>query len=239
MPDPTPAPIVRRSGPGGATVGVVLAAALVLAAVGSWLWPSRPRVSEDTVRTVVRTAILSETPDQFLVVGTLGMKTESEAGITTRLLPGILDLEVGQTTVTVRVPGRVSYGLDLRSLRPRDIRYTPEGVVLVTLPRLTVFSVEPDLENAEVQVDADRWQQLRSRPPERAALDAALDRVRPALRARAEAYVADNEQPRRNAARAVERMIATPLAAAGVRDARFRFVVAPGDTLDGEGRGDR
>ena len=240
MPDPTPpppAPPVRTPGPLGGAVGVVLAAALLLAAVGSWLWASRPRMSEETVQTAVWTAIQREAPDQFLVVGTLDIGTEAEARSTTTLLPGLLDLTVGQTTARVRVPGRASYGFDLRTLRPRDIRYTPEGVVVVTLPELTVFSVEPVLEEAEIQATAGGWQRL-SRSPERAAVRAALGRVRPALRERAEAHLAEADQPQRNAARAVERMIATPLAAAGVRDARFRFVVAPGDTLEGGG-GDR
>ena len=67
------------------------------------------------------------------------------------------------------MPGRAAYGFSLRSLSPSDIRYTPAGEVVVTLPPLTVFSAEPVLEDAEVSVDARRWQRL-SREPERAAV---------------------------------------------------------------------
>ena len=220
-----------------AIVGALVGAGLVLAAVGVWWRVAGPRVTEETVQTAVWTAIQRESPDQFLVVGRLDVGTETEATSTTRLLPGVLDLNVGQTVARVRVPGRAAYGFDLRRLRPDDIRYTPDGVVIVTLPPLTVFSAEPVLEEAEVSVDAERWQRL-SREPERAAVRAALGQLRPAIRAQAEAHLADSDQPARNAAAAVEQLIATPLAAAGVRDARFRFVVAPGDTLDGRG-GDR
>ena len=230
-----------RPGAAGVVLGVLLSVALVAAAVGSFVRSAVPRITEETVRTAVWTAIQRETPDQFLVVGTLDVGTEAEARSTTRLLPGVLDLQIGETTARVRVPGRAAYGFDLRTLQPRDIRYSATGpgpgVVTVTLPPITVFSAEPVFEDAEIQVDARAWQRL-SRAPERAAVRAALGRVRPAIRAQAEAYVASNAQPKRNAARAVERMIATPLEAAGVRDARFRFVVAPGDTLEG-GVGER
>ena len=233
---PPGVPTGRRTWP-AALVGALVGAGLVLAAVGVWWRVAGPRVTEETVQTAAWTAIQRESPDQFLVVGRLDVGTETEATSTTRLLPGVLDLNVGQTVARVRVPGRAAYGFDLGRLRPQDIRYTPDGVVIVTLPPLAVFSAEPVLEEAEVSVDAERWQRL-SREPERAAVRAALGRLRPAIRAQAEAHLADSDQPARNAALAVERLIATPLAAAGVRDARFRFVVAPGDTLEGQG-GDR
>ena len=241
MPDPTPSdlpappPVVppspRRSTWPSLVVGALVVVGLVGLAVVSFVRSAVPRISEETVQTAVWTAVQREAPAQFLVVGTLDIGTESEARSTTRLLPGMLDLPIGQTTVRVRVPGRAAYGFDVNTLRPRDIRYTPDGTVVVTLPPLTVFSVEPVLEDAEISVDARAWQRL-SRAPERAAVSAALGQIRPAIRTQAETYLADNAQPRRNAARAVERVIRTPLEAAGVRGAHFRFVVAPGDTVD-------
>lgn len=218
----------------GAAIGLLIVVGLVALAVRSFGVDLVPAVSEETVQTSVWTAIQREAPEQFLIVGTLDIGTEAEARSTTRLLPGVLDLPVGETTVRVRVPGRASYGFDVRRLRPQDVRYTPDGVVVVTLPELSVYSVEPRLEEAEIAADAGGWQRL-SRAPERAAVRSALAQVRPAIRRQAEAYLAENAQPPRNAARAVERVIRTPLEAAGVQGARFRFVVAPGDTLDGLG----
>ncbi len=236
MPDPTDAVSLAATAPvpgrrAGAAVGALVVVGLVAVAVRSFGVGLVPAVTEETVQTSVWTAIQSEAPEQFLVVGTLEIGTEAEARSTTRLLPGVLDLPVGQTTVRVRVPGRASYGFDVRRLRPQDVRYTPDGVVVVTLPALSVYAVEPRLEDAELSADAGGWQRL-SRSPERAAVRSALAQVRPAIRRQAEAYVAENAQPPRNAARAVARVIRTPLEAAGVRGARFRFVVAPGDTLD-------
>ena len=68
-----------------------------------------------------------------------------------------------------------------------------------------------------------------------------MRRVRPALREQAEAHLATSEQPRVNSARALRRVLAAPLEAAGVdlADVRFRFVVAPGDTLDVSPDGER
>lgn len=216
----------------GAIVGVLIVVGLVAFAVRSFGVGLVPEVSEETVQTSVWTAIQSEAPEQFLIVGALEIGTQSEATSTTRLLPGVLDLPVGHTTVRVRVPGRASYGFDARQLRPRDVRYTPDGTVVVTLPALSVYAVEPRIEDAEISADAGGWQRI-SRLPERAAVRSALAQVRPAIRRQAEAHLASDDQPARNAARAVERVIRTPLEAAGVRGARFRFVVAPGDTLDG------
>ena len=216
----------------GAIVGALVVVGLVAVAVRSFGVGLVPAVSEETVQTSVWTAIQREAPEQFLIVGTLEIGTESEATSTTRLLPGMLDLPVGQTTVRVRVPGRASYGFDVRRLRPRDVRYTEDGVVVVTLPALSVYAVEPRIEDAEISAAAGGWQRL-SRAPERAAVRSALAQVRPAIRRQAEAHLATDDQPARNAARAVERVVRTPLEAAGVRGARFRFVVAPGDTLDG------
>jgi hypothetical protein len=230
MPDPSASPVAPSRTP-GRLVGALVVAGLVAVAVWSWSAGVVPRVSEETVQTSVWTAIQREAPEQFLIVGTLDVGTEAEARSTTRVLPGMLDLAIGETTARVRVPGRAAYGFDVRQLRPRDIRYTSDGVVIVTLPALSVFSVEPRLEDAEISVDAGGWQRL-SRTPERAAVRSALAQVRPAIRRQAEAHLADNDQPRRNAARAVEGVIRTPLEAAGVEGARFRFVVAPGDTLD-------
>lgn len=240
MLDPTPAdltPAPPRRSTGSLVIGAVVGAALVLVAVGSWWWVAKPKISEETVQTAVWTAIQRESPDQFLVVGTLDIGVEAEATTTTTLLPGVLNIEAGRKTARVRAPGRAAYGFDLRTLRPSDIRYTPDGVVVVTLPPLRVFSSEVMLEDAELSVTASRWQRIAN-DPNQPAVRAALGRLRPAVREQAEAHLADSAQPQRNAARAVERAIATPLDAAGVQGARFRFVVAPGDTLDGGG-GDR
>ena len=231
---PTPAPFLSPARFSGALVGALVVAGLVAVAVWSWAAGVVPSESEETVQTSVWTAIQREAPAQFLVVGTLDVGAEEESRSTTRLLPGVLDLAVGETTVRVRVPGRAAYGFDVRQLRPRDIRYTPDGVVVVTLPALSIFSVEPRLEDAEISAAAGGWQRL-SRDPERAAVRAALAQVRPAIRRQAEAHLADSDQPARNADRAVERIIRTPIEAAGVANARFRFVVAPGDTLEVSG----
>ncbi len=236
MPDPTPADpppaaslrtTASRRSVWSVAVGALVVLGLVGIAVVSFLRSAVPTISEESVQTAVWTAVQREAPEQFLVVGTLDIVTESEAKSTTRFL----NLPVGETTVRMRVPGRAAYGFDVTTLRPRDVRYTPDGTVVVTLPPLTVFSVEPILEDAQYSVDARAWQRL-SRAPERAAVQAALGEVRPAIRRQAETYLESNAQPRRNAARAVERVIRTPLEAAGVRGARFRFVVAPGDTVE-------
>ncbi|MBZ0089539.1 MAG: hypothetical protein K8H90_04090, partial [Thermoanaerobaculia bacterium] len=75
-------------------------------------------LTEQQVRTTVISTIQTEVPERFLVTGSIEMGATTTSERTTQLLPGILNLEVGRTTVTVRVPGRASYGVDLRDLKP-------------------------------------------------------------------------------------------------------------------------
>jgi hypothetical protein len=197
-----------------------------------------PRLTEEQVRSTVLTTLETEVPERFLVTGALEIGTASRSERTTQFLPGLLNMEVGRTTVVVRVPGRASYGFDLRDLRPENIRYTADRVVEVDLPPLRVYAAEVRTEEAEIEVASDRWQRL-SREPERDGVRDALRNARPALLRQAEAHLASSQQPRINTARALQAMLDAPLRAAGEENVRFRFVLAPGDTLDLGAEGSR
>ena len=205
-------------------MGLVVFAAVALVA----LWLLRPGVSEEEIRSAVLMSIAQESPEGFVVTGRLssGMTTQSARRWRVR----VLNLEAGRATVTVALPGEVTYGFPLNALTPDDITYRGDGVVVIRMPRLEVFSVEPVLEQATVNAEVTGAARLTPSLTE-ASLQQALRRVRPALREQAEQHLATSDQPTRNAARALRQMLQTPLDAAGVRDARFAFVLGRGDTL--------
>ena len=215
---------------------LLAASALVLVAAFA-LWVGRPSVlSEEDVRATVLTTIQSEAPERFLVTGTLRSGVSAEGARRWRV--PVLDLEAGRSAVRVAVPGRMSYGFSLDALDPADIRFQPDGIVEIDLPRLDVFSVEPILDSARVTVTATGAGRVSPQLAGR-TLEQTLRRVRPALQRQADAHLRTADGPALNTAEALAAMLRTPLEAAGVEGARFRFILAPGDTLVLDGAGGR
>ena len=211
-----------------ALVGAVLGA---LAVVGVGVLTSSSALSEDEVRSLVATQIESEAAEGFVVTGRL---TSTLSGSTARRWRiRLLNIETGRSEVSLRVPASMTYGFSLDDFDADAIRFREDGLVEVVLPPLSVFSVEPELEAAEVDIDLSGQARLTPSQTQR-TVQQTLRRVRPALREQAEEHLATSDQPRINSARALRRVLSSPLEAAGVdlEDVRFRFVVAPGDTLD-------
>ncbi len=229
-------PRSRRS---GFLLGLVLAAALAVAlALGVALVRGGGGPSEEDVRTLIQTRIESEAAEGFVVTGRLSSTLSGSSARRWRLR--ILDIETGRAEVAVRVPATMTYGFSLDDFDAEAIRFREDGIVEVVLPPLAVFSVEPELENADVEIDVTGQAVLTPSLTER-TVEQTLHQVRPALRRQAEAHLEGSDQPRVNSARALQRVLAAPLEAAGValEDVRFRFVVAPGDTLDLGAEGSR
>lgn len=193
-----------------------------------------PAFTETDVQTTVVSTIQRETPEAFLVTGSLRSSITTSTRSETTLLPGLLDLEVGRGEVEVRVPGRVAYGIDTREITASDVRLLEsedgEAIVQVALPALRVFSVEPILEEAGIRAEAGGWIKP-SRDAEREALRSALGQLRPTLRRQGEAHLRDNVQPSRNTAEAVAAQLSGPLAALGLEAPVYRFVMPDGETL--------
>ncbi len=223
----------------GIVIGLALAAALAVAlALGVALVRGGGGPSEEEVRTLIQTQIESEAAEGFVVTGRLSSTLSGSSARRWRLR--ILDVETGRAEVSVRVPATMTYGFSLDDFDADAIRFREDGIVEVVLPPLAVFSVEPELEDADVEIDLTGQARLTPSLTER-TVEQTLHQVRPALRRQAEAHLESSEQPRVNSARALRRVLASPLEAAGVEldDVRFRFVVAPGDTLDLGAEGSR
>ena len=184
-----------------------------------------PRITEEDVRVAVTTTVEREAPASFLVTGTLDATATARVANRQTFLPGLLDLDLGTSEATVRVPGRIAYGFDVRTLTPDRIRLLDDGTVEVTLPALTVFSVEPDLGRMDVQTRRG-W--ARSAESADALEGEALRRVSGALRQQGQSVLAsDALTARQNTATALAAMLRPALVAAGIDEPRFRFRLSP------------
>ncbi|HSJ08301.1 MAG TPA: DUF4230 domain-containing protein [Longimicrobiales bacterium] len=221
-------PFVRNS-----VIAAVLAL-FVLGAAGLWLWSKRPRLSEEEVRTVVYSTIQREAPASFLVTGTLDITVTTRVENTRTLLPGILGLDLGTTTSTVRVPGRVSYGFDVRALRPEMIRLLDDGVVEVHIPDVTVYSVEPGLEQMEVETRRG-WARI-SEGTTTQVRERAMQLIMPTMRTQGTEHLRSSTQPRINTAHALDAMLRSALEAAGLKDPEIRFRAGGGVTVEPRNR---
>ncbi|WP_420455013.1 DUF4230 domain-containing protein [Rubrivirga sp.] len=231
-------PDAARPRPTGFVLGLALAAVLaVVIALGVSVVRGGGGVSEEEVRGLVQTQIQQEAAEGFVVTGRLSSTLSGSSARRWRIR--LLDIETGRAEVAVRVPATMTYGFSLDAFDADAIRFRDDGVVEVVLPPLSVFSVEPELEDAEVDIDLSGQARLTPSMTER-TVEQTLRRVRPALREQAEAHLRDSDQPAINSARALRRVLAAPLEAAGVdlEAVRFRFVLAPGDTLDVAAPGD-
>lgn len=224
----------RRGAPVGLGLAVVLAVAVLL---GVWALRDAGPTIED-VRMEILAQIESEAAEGFVVTGRLSSTLSGSSARRWRLR--ILDIETGRAEVGVRVPATMTYGFSLDDFGADDVRFLEDGIVEVVLPPLEVFSVEPELEEADVMIEQSGVGRITPSLTEQ-TIEQTLRQVRPALRERAERHLETSEQPAVNSARALRRVLSTPLEAAGVDlgDVRFRFVLAPGDTLDVTPEGSR
>ena len=199
---------------------VGLALLFVAAVVAVIFLAELPGLTERDVRQAVFTTIERESPQAFLVTGSLDVTATTEIEDSRVLLPGVVGLDLGTARARVRVPGRVSYGFPTDWLKPNMVRFTDNGVIEVELPTLAIYSVEPDLTGLEVETDRG-WARLPTAREE--AERQAIAAVSAALRGQAAAHIGSAYQPRINTARALQRLLRPALQGLGMDDPVFRF----------------
>lgn len=198
---------------------LALAAGLVLAIL-LWVDRSVPPLTEEEVRAAMFAAIEGESAAAFLVTGRLELTARTRVENSKVLLPGLIGLDLGTSRATVRVPGTVSYGFEVDSLRPEMVRLREDGTIEIDLPPLAVYSVEADLGRLEVETERG-WARAPSRE-DQVERDA-LRIVEGAMRRQALGHLSRSYDSRINAARALERLLGPALHGLGMEDPRFRF----------------
>ena len=211
----------------------ILVIGLLVAALGLWWQWNNAKVSEEKVRQAVVTTLQQEAPASFYVTGTLQLTAATTVRNTKTLLPDLLDFSMGTTEASVRLPGRVSYGFDVRKLQGEDIRLLENGVVEVTLPALSIHAVAPRLSEMEVKTNVG-WARLY-RSSGRRVEQKAIRVAEKALRQQAQQHLDTSAEPRVNTARALKKMLTPILESAGVTDPRFRIQMGPEIVMEPEG----
>ncbi len=220
----------RPFGRAGVYLALALVAIVVAVAAVVVLLRRIPPVRVNDVRERVLVTLRREAPASFLVTGYLDATASATVRSRELVLPGILDLNIGTATATVRVPGRISYGFDVRQLRESMIRVLGDTVA-VAIPPLAVYSVEPFLSDVEIETSRG-W--LRSEQATQDLTREALGHLRSALHAQGDAYLHDAVQPRLNTARALEKLLTPVLESAGLHQPHYRFAVQGGLVLEPE-----
>lgn len=199
---------------------VALALVLLVVGIALALLLRGPSLTEREVREVVFSAIERESPEAFVVTGSLELTITTRIEDSRVLLPGIVGLDLGTARATVRVPGRVSYGFPADSLRPQMVRLTEDGVIEVELPELLIYSAEPDLAAMEVETRRG-WARL---PGAEAEVERrAIAVIEGAFRRQGAAHLSSSYQPRINSARALQRLLSPALQGLGMDAPSFRF----------------
>ncbi len=203
---------------------------MLLAVLGIVLYLSPPQLSlpeiqitQEEVKQLIITELHNEQPASFLVSGYLDITANITQENTKYLFPGYFDksISLGTTKSNVRLPGRVSYGIDLLKITDSSISFEPNNVVVISFSKIEVESVEPDLANMEIQTEVG-WARLHSysgKTVERKALVIAKD----ALEAEAVEHIATSPQPAYNTEAALSRLLVPVLKAAGVSNPTIRF----------------
>ncbi len=232
-------------------IGVVLGLAIAVT-IAVWR-ESDP--NDAVVRQAVVTTIQKETPESFLITGTLQITAEAMVDSTSTLTPRWLnemaeyanaDLGAAMTSfasvrdrATVRVPGRVSYGFDVRELTPSMIAVGENQQIMVDLPPLSVRAIEPDLGRLEVRTsNTGAWKRMFVSNPDTLQAQVrkqALERVQQAFREQAESRLQTASQPHINTARAVKKMLRPTLIAVGIPNPSFRIRIGESLVMEPEG----
>jgi hypothetical protein len=211
----------RRGGPRNRRIALIGLAGALLLVIGLVL-PRLlvPRLTEEQVRALVTTTLQREVREAFLVTGTLDVTATTRVRNTRRFLPGILDVPLGTAESTVRVPGRVSYGLPVSDVGAEAIRLVGD-TVLIQVPAPRVFAIDPNLEQMEVETEVG-WLRLSGDAREEVQ-QRAIALVRSSMQAQAERHLADSEQPRINSAETLHELLRPAFVAAGIESPVFRF----------------
>lgn len=206
--------MVRR----GTLIGFVVAIALLLVGFGYWLEHRRAEQAE-TQLGLDASRMLNATFEKASVLkvgqlsGTVVARSEATSG------GGLI-----RNTQTTRAPATVDYLVDLGAIEPSDYRWN-EGarIMTVTLPPVRAGAPNIDLSRAQVR-QSGLW---ISRSAGVAMQTQAAARLRD--RAVYQAARPENlQQARENARAAVRRLVAAPLAAAGLGEVQV-FVRLPGE----------
>lgn len=189
-----------------------------------------PRLTERVTAEALHASLQREADTTFVVTGYLELTATVRSQDRRVFLPDLLDLPLGTTRATVRVPGRVSYGFDVRAVEVAMIRVGGDTIE-IRVPPAVIYSTEPELERLEVETTTG-W--LRHRVTAQEAERRAVQLVSEALRQQGEAHLGASIQPRVNNARALRRLVEPVAVGLGVERPYLRMDLGDGLVLEND-----
>jgi hypothetical protein len=216
--------------PRPAKIWAVTAAVVVLILVGviAALRRVAQGIAPEEVRERIVATIQSEAKESILITGSIDLTGTVTVENVRTLLPGVLDIDLGSSRVTVQVPGRAYYGFDVRELDRDKIRIRGDTIE-ITVPQPRVISVDANLQELRVW-SAKGW--LRSSQSLQTVERTAMQRIDNVLARQAAQHVATSAQPRVNSAEAIRRMVRPVVEAAGITNPVFQFRLTERLTLE-------
>jgi hypothetical protein len=195
-----------------------IAAAVAIAVVLRQL-PRLPRLTDRDLAEAIQASIQRESDTTFVITGYLDVVGTVRSSDTQVFLPGLLNLRLGTSRSTVRVPGRVSYGFDIGQLTPERVHLYGDTIE-IEIPLVAIYSAEPDLSRLEVETSAG-WARtsVSAREVERRAVQLLSE----ALQRQGTTHLRSSLQPEVNTARALQRMVEPVVIRLGIREPHFRF----------------
>ncbi len=187
-----------------------------------------PALTERITAEQIHAAVHREADTTFVISGYLEVVATVRSQDTRVLLPDLLNVPLGTTRATVRVPGRVAYGFDLGALTPQMIRVRSDTVE-VDVPPVSIFSTEPDLSRLEVETTTG-WARrpVTAQEAERRAVQMLVT----ALERQGEAHLAGSSQPRVNTGRALQALLTRVATGLGMQAPVVRVRLGEGMVLE-------
>lgn len=233
--DPAATSPPARWRPPAPMLGLAILAAVAVLAVVLLTRLTGIGLSHEELADLTHTTIQREIAAAFVVTGELEVTATTRVRNTRTLLPGLLDVDLGTTSASVRVPGRVIYGFDVAALTRDRIHVREDGIVEIRMPDPRVYAVEPALSQIEIETERG-WARLSPETMEQVR-DRAIALIEESLRAQGTAHLERSMQPRINSAQAIAAVLRPALVAAGVESPTFRFILD--ESLTWEDRPDR
>jgi len=203
---------------------------LILFAAGIFFFLQKTQWTQEELRSSIITKVESESPESFLVTGSLEISADiTEESNRSFIIPVLfmpVPVNMGTTTTQLKIPGKVAYGFNVRDLKPEDISVAIDGVIEVDLPELSTFSVEAHLDQAEIETEVG-WARMHSKSGQ-VQEEKALARVNETLRNQANAVLENSQQPQINTAEALQAMLLPVVQALGIDNPQFRFKLGDG-----------
>jgi hypothetical protein len=194
----------------GIVFGIILAVLLIVGGIFIGMSMKMPSLTSHQLQQLAFTTITQEADTTFFVTGYYDLD------VTTRVKDNktLWGISLGTNEVNLRVPGRVSYGFNIGQLKQDDVQILKGDTVVVRIPKVGIFSVEPYLNKMDMQTQVG-WARLYAYSGQ-ALEHEAVKRLPSEMRNVAENRLQTTKQPYQNTEKSLRRLLTPIFQAVGI-----------------------